>query len=738
MARIPQPHAADFQLRDVPMIAAPRGIDVAPLQQLGRVLIDRGLTQAAADARRDGMLAQAQAADGALVKRDSGFFGFFDKAFDEGARYYFTRQKQIQVDDVVNQVAAEHPDDPAGFREALELRRDEIFAGVAADVLPGIQLYFNQRRAGVDRRLVTAAAEAENRKAKSQFLVDYGELVKEGALEVERDGSLTPETEARFQRMREQAGVMDFLPEQRAALEVTARDQLDISNLYHQFVNLGTLQERTAFFDSLLRDDGPLKDRPFFERGQIVNQIATLQQANRSAVAASKRALFRRADDGIEIMKGGADFADMEAVQAGLLALAATDDAAYDKLQAFTGALVRRDKAQQAYRMPMRMLRSQIRDGEARARRDGGGFATVAELHELDAYRQALVAQEKAWATGEFLDLVEDHEIDFSKQGYDQMPRRQRVEFLEQHYAHRVRLEDGREVVMRLAPVLWYTRPEMQDFVNQWRGGDAGDRMRVLNTIAMEVPRERVGAVVQQLSKAAPAMAGVVSLFASDRQERQLLGQSVMQGRAFLESQDDLDKVFRGVETTFFTKFRARLPHDATGDTIRAYTDMAVWRYADLARIDQSFDGPSQEQIKSIMQELAGGEFWTMPNGEVAFPMGPGLDATQSKDLWNGLDDDFLRSQLGGELPVDNTDPERMTEYDAERIREDGFLVPTRDGRFNVRLPAAPGGSVLGEETITLKDRRTDRNYELDPARLQARPGLRFGGAAFGGDVLAP
>ena len=723
MASIPQPRARDFQLERAPQVRGVDPIRTSGLEHLGRTMTARGLELAADQARQEGIEAQTASDGTTLVKRDSSFFGFFDADFDEGAKFVFQKQKQQQIDGIVGEVEAANPRDPKAFRQALEERREEVFDGLPSDVRAGVKLYFDQESGAASRRLETAGVAHERRVQKSQMMLEVERFGRSAALEVENTGEVTPETEGTLEAIRSRMAEMGFLPEEIDAAERKVRDDLSVASLVHQYRNLPS-DQRAAWARSLLSNDGPLKDRDFVERSQIVAKIRSIDDLDKAEARARRSIIIKQANDALAVEKAGHKHQATPRILAGLATLAGGGDAdAALKLDELNGAVRVRETLETSRISAEGDIRLAI--GTLRQKNAGPGL-TSAESSLLEGLEDGLAARRKAIAEGKHLDYALNNAAGLARVGFEGKSRADQVALLEELWGGRAS---------------YLTETEAAGLQRQWDQGSVEDQAAVMAQVS-EVPPEHRGGVLRQLARKDQGMAVVASLIDGqnhpDPASRRSLAEEVMQGRAFRKEQPGLLQDAKDVERDLTSLFGEVFGTRGATSLVTSYTDAALSVYAHRRRLAADFKKAGTTELKAIRDELLGGEAWST-NGQRLAPLRPGFKRSQSRDLWRRVTDDALRSMasqgplpegLSG-LPVDNTVAGQQHEVSAERIVDEGWPRPAGDGsgRFVIVMP---DNRVTGEPFV-LKDPRTGRNFLFDPSLVgtQVPPAdVDFGGGA--------
>lgn len=721
MTRIPRKQSADFRLGSTPARQIARGIDTRSVAGLGRTLLDYGMRWGAERAREAGARAQLEAfnrGEQDLVLRDSGFFGFFDEQFNGGSRYFFKKQKTLQIDGELGALLERFPDDPAALVEAAQPIRERIFENLDGSVSPDLDFYFNQKLELARQDAQEEGVAKERQSYQNEMLLDLDEAERRALAHVEQFGNLSQfhfDTRREAIQLAERAGIRKDVIRQR---DQRFQDHVRHAEITHRFSKLPPEKLKSALAE-LASDQGELRDLPSTERLQVASGIEAALSHRLAEARLWKRRLLDSADDQIFTEKRGHRSNRTPLVQGQLLQCALEGDLeCRDKLDALDSAVTQGT-------IFRRVALSINFDWQPRLdeldRKIASGNFTRSDIDEREVIIDAQLGKEKAKADGQLYEWYVQNGVAELRADWHNLTKAQQLDLIEVNEG----LPPGSQNYL--------TSEEADDFVRRWKGGPEA-QLQVMTEMAREIPEGRRDAAVQQISPRDPDLALNVHFFAQPEPRKHQIGLSIHQGRWLRVNDPEAKKGAKEFENqTRLFLGRTRFV-DRSGHSLNAIAIAAANRFLALRRESVDFTSPEEtdDELKAILQDVVEGEFWRAPNGDRVLPLFVGAKEADSENLWDRLSDDFLRQNNNGRLPVGLLPDGTTQEYDAERIREDGTPVLAAKNRFVLLMPADT--TLTGEATTFLRDSE-DRMLVLDLTKLSEFPLAVIPSSAIGPDI---
>ena len=712
MARIPRQPIQDFTLAPVPGVVSTVPVDTTQLAQFGRILMNEGLTQAAENAKKEGIRAQAQVEDGTLVKRDSSFFGFFDAQFDEGAKYMYQKQKQLQIDNIVEAAQTNNPWDPQAYDEEILAAREAVFDGVPADSLPGVKFYWDSQVSNTGNQVTRQGVLRELKFQGDQLALDVDEAAKAAEKAMELTGEIPVEIEARLTALKERAAEIGQTEAQIMSMETAVRDRVFISSKIHEYRQLPA-GKRASWMNNLLSEKGPLKEKSYLERLSIHNKIAAVADTDKAKYATEMAALNRKLKQGEEVINNGHNWDEEAAVltQAQRVYAETGDKTLGTNISNFVDT-----KLVQSALTHSRGSNMLTNQETIAALQEKKGLSLL-ESKALLAHQADLEEKIKVNRDGNWLDYVIENNVDVGDD-FDQLTRGQQVDRLAALYGQYERDEDGNPQLMALANVNYYRDSEMKDMKERYANGTFLEKADIARKVGEELqgaPRHR-DIALRQIADSEHGLGVVANLLANP--ETQMTGLAVLNGMEVMEGAgkqmltkmtDSTRNAFSAISSVFPT-FRGGGVNTSEGYTQAV---LALWANTAVTEGKAETAALSSKEALDFFHQIVGGETWVMPSGERAVPLRQGFTSNDNKDYWSAMNDETLKKMGGGKFPVDRRSQDfEGNQVPWDRIRADGRLQPTgRGNTFFVIMPAAPGSPM---STVRLQDASTGRAFIFD------------------------
>lgn len=684
MARVPQFRARDFQLTGTSIGAAPQPVDTGGLRRAGNALINRGIDKAVENAQNEATEAQLAAGPDELVTRDSGFFGFGDREFDERARFIYTRQKQLQIDQAASDLAIEHATDPMAFEQAWLEQRNTLLENVPVETRAGLDLFAQ----GAGQRTVQALqhdnAAREIERANDMFAIEADNIIRQIALEREQTGEVTPETEGNWIALLQRGEEMGLLPAQIDAIRNARLEEDTVASLVNQFHNS---PDRIGFLNSLLENDGPLSEFTFVERLGYASRLRALDrvaQAEQDAIVATLRSQMR---DALTVERDGRKHQDTETLL-GQAAPFAADLA--DEIADLSAAVAIRDIVANAVVSPNGTIDRGINELREKEQTDGLTLPESTLLTQLEKLR---TERTQAVRDNDLLDHLNERgavnltSIDPNGVLADPAARNLQVTAAATAFG---------------TDVSFYTRDEIGTYKQLWENGSIQDRRQMLVTLQSQTPQEHLGPTIRNIAKQTPQLAQIATLMTSADVNDQRLAVEILDGMEFMENNPNIIEGLDSVRETIVTTVGRLLPTDTSGATISSASDMVLAMYANRLRNRNSFS-ESTSIVREALSDFFGYEGSRPPtiNGESVMPFTRGMTNSQVRDTWQSQTDDQLRAMSGGFLPVDNAAGQQR-EITATEIAQQGWPVFLSNGRYAIAMPRAPLDVLPGQADFFL------------------------------------
>jgi hypothetical protein len=472
-----------------------------------------------------------------------------------------------------------------------------------------------------------------------------------------------------------------------------------VSSVFHDYRQA---QDKRAYYDSLLAEDGPLSDLPIEDRLFAQRRLSTFISEQNAARTQQIAVLRDRMRDALELERKGKPHRNSasileSAIQYPELAGLATDLAlAVDNTEVLAERRFFNARALQ-----------QAIEGDRQAQAEAGGSTPSLENLETST-QQMLDDLQKAQKQQDVLSYANDQEVvSVDLVGVDGT--------LEDPDARTGAVEVARGLYGN--GVLFYTQEEFDLFAKAFDDGSSLDRARLVQQLVKQTPRQELPSVLSQIADDKPVLALTTNMFAGSDPAQQQTALTILRGLEYVENNTSTLRLPDNYKSKIAERVVQFFPYDTDGRMTERFSDAVLGIAADNARTERRME-IRESDLRDAMSQVFGlkgpSDLWQAGTGTrpvTVVPFEFGMTREVMENHWAAITDEQLESMTNGVLPVDAVVPGLENQVDAERLREDGFPLYVGPGRYAlaIRDDNAPSGFFLLQNPVT--NQRVEFNW---------------------------
>lgn len=671
--KVPTFKAPTFSFRET-AVRMPDKIDMSGLDSIANELIRRGAEDNAEAAFQQGLSEQGKVTDGSLNQTEVNFFGRENsKSYNKGARIAFGIQKEQEIETTMFDLFNQHDHDLESFKSQVDdpAFRDRLLANTDIKDLGTFQSKLNQVR----NRYTLKIQANEQRQSEAEQLFAFTEEAKRNrtsmSLAAETSGEVSPEVLAKqnaFYSSLIESGVSPTTVASWKAADELAVRQAQVVHGYDQ------AEDKKAYLDSLLTDNGPLKDVTVAERNSIRTVLNSRIADQKASATAYTKTLRSRIKDAIALEGKGKKSRDAMT----LLETARHHPDLQEEIIDLSTAISNRQQIEAMTKQPTRNVQEALNILRSEVDKRGGHTNLTSGLE--DGLLEILDENQKAYEQGNMLALAQERGLIQIEQATpdgrlaDPEARQAQVEVARGYYGE----------------VPFYTADEVSNFTDSYSQGDVQSRLELIGNLANTTPSEELPGILRQVAEKNPEMSYLVSSMASTNPRIQKQAREIMEGQEFAKTNGESIKKQSEVRARIQQELAMYLPADHSGRTMEALTESAFGLYV-KRRINEGKlggDGDIRGFSKDAARSVLGISDVVRINDAEVIPFEPFMKPQAMKRIWNSVTEQDLMNMNDGTMPVDNMGDKKV-DVSFEKIKEEGTLVYRSPGVYMIAMPEA-------------------------------------------------
>ncbi|WP_374381951.1 hypothetical protein [Dongia sp.] len=715
MATIRQYTPNDFQATSQPIVEAPTAIDFSPIVQLGQALRQKQQKEEYDAGVIEGQNAQVAAGDKTLVTKDAdGFFDSFSaKGFQKGAEAAFSLKKQAGLKAKTIELETKYQYDPEGFTKAFDAYKEEYLTGLPAEHSADIFLAADDLSLGAKSRIDQNVIQKGREDQQFTLAQKASEIAGRIQIEVERDGMVSPETQAAMGALQDS---MDSA-EMSNAFKLSTQDAWKAatiqSNAIHAYKNA---TDKGSVESAILNGTGEWEGVSFEDRQKALQGIAVFSRKEDANTTARNKVLGREIDAALDVSKSGNQPQNTEALIQ--RAVDSGDIDLIDKAQKLAAQEGVRGNVELYKTMGLDSMTDTQAAIDAAANAAGGYTpALVAAKEALAKKRGELEAAQKQddmLAYGMANDTTPDEQIDATGRLLDPDTRALQVE--------RTRALYG-------ADTNFYTQAELNQYKQTWEAGDLVSRKAMISAIVEQTPPDELNRVVSAIAPKNAELAVVMSAVENGRHD---IADAIVEGA---DAQKNMPDLYKGEDWTNAKAYttvavQGLFPLDKTGATVKPVADAVTNLIASDVRAGRVTTADINDSyVEKATARLFGvAELPTM-NGQKFIPFEAGMTPDQHETILDNLSaDPTAAANLLKSMSSNGTLPRDMmgqygTDIDAQDVFERGKLVYVGPNKYYIAMPRSQDEIDMGADNdLILRDAGTGRPFVFDYDKIKNPP----------------